>query len=312
MPTAAPPAAAEPTRLRWLDRTGKQIGAVGDPGMFINPRLSPDGTKLAVGVTDAARAATDIWIYDLLHGSKTRLTFDASLNFSPVWSPNGSQLAFGSNRKGFPQLYRKAANGEGSDEVLLASNTTDNPDDWTPDGQSILYEPNPTVAELWLVPVSGERKPVLFLGGEGGTQPGEGTFSRDGKWLVFTEYSAGKREVYITSYPGKTGKWQVSTAGGHLPRWRGDGNELFFLGADNVTTMAVDLDLKHAAPRIGIPKALFPVHLALLPYANRMGSALDPFDVSADGKRFLVNSPDQLQAAEPINVVVNWDAELKK
>ncbi len=307
------PSTAEPTRLRWLDRSGKQIGAVGDPGMYVNPRLSPDGTKLAVGIADAARAATDIWIYDLLHGSKTRLTFQASLNFSPIWSPDGSQVGFSSNRKqGYPQLYRKAANGEGSDESLLASNTTDNPDDWSPDGRSILYEPNPTVAELWLLPVSGERKPVVFLGGEGGTQPGEGAFSHDGKWLAFTEYSAGKREVYITSYPGRTGKWQVSVAGGHYPRWRGDGNELFFLGADNATIMAVDLDLKHAVPRIGTPEALFPVHLALVPYQNRLGSAWDPFDVSADGKRFLVNSPDQPQAAEPINVVVNWDAELKK
>jgi hypothetical protein len=304
--------AAEPSRLRWLDRTGKQIGAVGDPGMYANPRLSPDGTKLAVAIADASRAATDIWIYDLLHGGKTRLTFDSSLNFLPIWSPDGGQVVFDSNRKGFPQLYRKAANGEGSDELLLASNTTDNPDDWSPDGRFLLYEPNPTVAELWLLPMSGERKPAVFLSGEGGTLPGEGTFSHDGKWLAFTEYSGGKREVYITSFPGKTGKWQVSVAGGHYPRWRGDGKELFFLRVDNATVVAVDLDLKSSVPRIGTPKALFPVHLALLSFQNRLGSPWDPFEVAADGKRFLVNSPDQLQAAEPINVVVNWDAGLKK
>ena len=307
------PNAAEPSRLRWLDRTGKQIGAVGDPGTYANPRLSPDGTKLAVAIADVSRAATDIWIYDLLHGGKTRLTFDSSLNFMPIWSPDGSQVVFSSNRRvGFPQLYRKVANGEGSDELLLASNTTDLPDDWSPDRRFLLYEPNPTVAELWLLPMSGERKPAVFLSGEGGTLPGEGTFSHDGKWLAFTEYSAGKREVYITSFPSKTGKWQVSVAGGHYPRWRGDGKELFFLRADNATVMAVDLDLKNSVPRIGIPKELFPVHLALLSWQNRLGSAWDPFEVAADGKRFLVNSPDQLQAAEPINVIVNWDAELKK
>ena len=307
------PNAAEPSRLRWLDRTGKQIGAVGDPGTYANPRLSPDGTKLAVAVADVSRATSDIWIYDLLHGGKTRLTFESSLNFMPIWSPDSGQVVFSSNRKaGFPQLYRKAANGEGSDELLLASNTTDLPDDWSPDGKFILYEPNPTVAELWLLPVSGEGKPAVFLSGEGGTLPGEGTFSHDGKWLAFTEYSAGKREVYITSYPGRTGKWQVSVAGGHYPRWRGDGKELFFLRADSATVMAVDLDLKDSVPRIGIPKELFPVHLARLSWQNRLGSAWDPFEVAADGKRFLVNSPDQPQAAEPINVVVNWDAELKK
>ena len=309
------PSVAEPSRLIWLDRTGKQISMVGDPGMYANPRLSPDGTNLAVVIADSStsRSATDIWIYNLLNGGRTRLTFDPSLNLAPVWSPDGGKIAFSSNRKaGFPQLYRKAANGEGSDELLLNSNTTDRPDDWSPDGQFILYEPNPNMAELWLLPMSGDRKPAVFLGGEGGTLPGEGAFSRDGKWLAFTEYSRGKRNVYITSFPGKTGKWQVSIAEGRLPRWRADGKELFFLGADSATMMAVDLDLKNSVPRIGTPKALFLLHLMALSYQNRMGSALDPFDVSADGKRFLVNSADPLHAAEPINVIVNWDAKLKK
>jgi len=309
------PSVAEPSRLIWLDRTGKQISMVGDPGMYANPRLSPDGTNLAVVIADSStsRSATDIWIYNLLNGGRTRLTFDPSLNLAPVWSPDGDKVAFSSNRKaGFPQLYRKAANGEGSDELLLNSNTTDRPDDWSPDGQFILYEPNPNMAELWLLPMSGDRKPAVFLGGEGGTLPGEGAFSRDGKWLAFTEYSRGKRNVYITSFPGKTGKWQVSIAEGRLPRWRADGKELFFLGADSATMMAVDLDLKNSVPRIGTPKALFLLHLMALSYQNRMGSALDPFDVSADGKRFLVNSADPLHAAEPINVIVNWDAKLKK
>lgn len=288
---------AEPSRLIWLDRTGKQISTVGDPGMYANPRLSPDGTELAVVILDSStsRSATDIWIYNLLNRGRTRLTFDPSLNLAPVWAPDGSKVAFSSNRKaGFPQLYRKAANGEGNDELLLNSNTTDRPDDWSPDGQFILYEPNPNMAELWLLPMSGDRKPAVFLGGEGGTLPGEGAFSRDGKWLAFTEYSRGKRNVYITSFPGKTGKWQVSLAEGRLPRWRADGKELFFIGADGATMMAVDLDLKNSVPRIGAPKALFPVHLIALSYQNRMGSALDPFDVSADGKRFLVNSGDPL------------------
>jgi eukaryotic-like serine/threonine-protein kinase len=304
----------QPSRLRWLDRTGKQIGTVGDPGAYANPRLSPDGTKLAVAIADASRAATDIWIYDLVHGGKTRLTFDSSLNYSPIWSPDGRQIVFYSNRKtGFPQLYRKAASGEGSDELLLDSNTTDRPDDWSPDGRFILYEPNPTVSELWLLPMSGDRKPAVFLGGVAGTfQTGEGAFSRDGKWVAFAEYSGGKHEVYITSFPGKTGKWQVSVAGGHYPRWRGDGRELFFLGPDNNTMLAAELDLKGTVPRIGTPKALFPVHLMLVSLQNRLGSAWDPFEVAADGKRFLVNSTDQPQAAEPINVIVNWDAELKK
>ena len=305
--------AVEPSRLRWLDRTGKQIGTVGDPGAYSNPRLSPDGTKLAVAVGDISRAATDIWIYDLARGGRARLTFDASLNYEPIWSPDGSQIVFSSARRGgFPQLFRKAASGEGSEELLLDSpNTTDRPDDWSPDGRFIVYEPNPSVGSLWLLPLFGERKPSVFLSGDAGTFPGEGTFSHDGKWLAFTEYTAGKREVYITSFPAKTGKWQVSVGGGHYPQWRGNEKELLFLGQDNSTVMNVDLDLKGPVPRIGTPKALFTVHLATI-LQNRLGSAWDPFDVTADGQRFLVNSVDQPQAAEPINVVVNWDAELKR
>lgn len=307
------PSAAEPSRLRWLDRAGKQISTVGDPGAYANPRLSSDGTKIVVVIKDTSRAGTDIWIYDLLHGGKTRLTFDASLNYSPIWSPDGGQVIFSSVRNnGFPQLYRKAANGEGNDELLLASDTADFPDECSPDGKFILYEPNPAAAELWLLPTAGDRKRAVFLGGETGGFPGQGTFSRDGKWLAFTEYSGGRRDVYLTSFPGKIGKWQVSAGGGGYPRWRGDGKELFFLGADNASMMAVDLDLTNSVPRIGTPKALFPVHLALVSYQNRLGSAWDPFDVSADGTRFLVNSPDQPQATEPINVIVNWDTGLKK
>jgi hypothetical protein len=98
--------------------------------------------------------------------------------------------------------------------------------------------------------------------------------------------------VYITSFPGRT-KWQVSLGGGHYPRWRGDGKELFFLGADNATLMAVDLDLKNGVPHSGTPRRLFAVHLMLVSVQNRLGSAWDPFDVTADGRRFLVNSLDQ-------------------
>jgi Tol biopolymer transport system component len=305
--------APQPSQLRWLDRTGKRVGTVGEPGASSNPRLSPDGTKLAVAIGDVSRAATDIWVYDLVSGGRTRLTFDPSLNYEPIWSPDGKQIVFSSARRGgFPQLFRKAASGEGSDELLLDSpNTTDRPDDWSPDGRFIVYEPNPSVGSLWLLPLFGERKPTVFLSGDAGTFPGEGTFSHDGKWLAFTEYSAGKREVYITSFPTKSGKWQVSTGGGHYPQWRRDGRELIFLGQDNVTVMAADMDLTGVVPRIGTPKPLFTVYLATI-LQNRLGSAWDPFDVTADGQRFLVNSVDQPHAAEPINVVVNWDAELKK
>ena len=303
----------EPSQLRWLSRSGKQIGVVDAAGMYSNPSLSPDDKKVVVSIPDSARGASDLWIYDLARGTKSRLTFDSSLNYSPVWSRDGRYIVFSSTRKnGFPQLYRKAADGEGADESLLDSETTDRPDDTSPDGRFVLFEPNPVAASLWLLPMLGGRTATVFLSGDAGVFPGEGTFSHDGKWLAFTEYTAGKREVYITSFPGKTGKWQVSTEGGHYPQWRADGSEIFFLGADNTTIYVAGLDLKGVVPQIKPPKPLFKVHLLIVSVQNRLGSAWDQFQVSSDGQRFLINTPDQPQAPKPVNLVVNWDAKLKR
>jgi Tol biopolymer transport system component len=299
----------EPSRLRWLDRAGKQVETLDEPAIYGSPRLSPDGRKLAVTIGDPAQSTTDIWVYDLASGGKTRLTFDPSLNGQPVWSPDGSQIVFFSTRKkNFPSLYRKASNGAGSDELLLDSNTPDRPDDWSPDGKFIMYEPNTSVNALWLLPFSGERKPSVFLSGESGTYPTEARFSPDGKWLAYVEYGGGRREVYLTPFPGKTGKWQVSVTDGRYPRWRADGKELFFLAKNDTVLMAADVDLSGPVPRTSTAKELFAVQLVSSPMSPEWGE----YDVAADGKRFLVDALDHAPTQEPINLILNWDAELKK
>jgi hypothetical protein len=134
---------------------------------------------------------------------------------------------------------------------------------------------------LWLLPLTGEHKPSVFLSGESGTYPTEARFSPDGRWLAYVEYGSGKREVYITPFPGKTGKWQVSAAG---------------------------VDLSGSTPRTGTPKELFDLHLVYSPVSPEWGA----YDAAADGKRFLVDSMDETPAPEPINLIVNWDVQLKK
>ena len=303
---------AEPSRLLWFDRGGKQIGEVGEPGgnnVYTAPRLSPDGKKLAVTVGDLGRGASDIWIYDLGSGTRTRLTFDPSVNSQPIWSPDGREIVFFSTRlTSFPQMYRKASNGTGKDELLLNSHGQDRPDDWSPDGKYIMYEPNSSVNTLWLLPLFGERKPVVFVGGELGNFPAQGKFSPDGKWLAHAEYGQGRLELYLTPFPGNTGKWQVSAGGAQYPRWRGDGKELFFLAENDTVLMAADVDLSGSAPRIGTPKKLFDVH----PGSSPGNPQASPYDVAADGQRFLVASVDHVPPPQPINLVLNWEAQLKK
>ena len=303
---------AEPSRLLWLDRGGKQVGEVGEPGgsaTYTAPRLSPDGKKLAVTLGDPARGATDIWIYDLASGTRTRLTFDPAGSNQAIWSPDGSEIVFFSNRlTSFPQMYRKASNGVGKDELLLNSHGQDRPDDWSPDGKYIMYEPNSSVNTLWLLPLFGERKPLVLIGGEAGNFPAQGKFSPDGKWLAHAEYGQGRLELYLTPFPSTTGKWQVSAGGGQYPRWRGDGKELFFLAQNDTVLMAVDVDLNGSAPRIGIPKKLFDVH----PVYSPVSPESSPYDVAADGQRFLTASIDKVPAPQPINLVLNWEAQLKK
>ena len=303
---------AEASRLLWFDRGGKQIGEVGERGgsnVYTAPRLSPDGKKLAVSVGDPARGATDIWVYDLGSGTRIRLTFDPSINSQPIWSPDGSEIVFFSNRlSSFPQMYRKASNGAGKDELLLNSHGQDRPDDWSPDGKYIMYEPNSSVNTLWLLPLFGERKPLVFIGGEAGNFPAQGKFSPDGKWLAHAEYGQGRLELYLTPFPSSAGKWQVSADGGQYPRWRGDGKELFFLAQNDAILMAVDVDLNGSAPRIGIPKKLFDVH----PVSSPSNPQASPYDVAEDGQRFLVDSMEHVSPPQPINVVINWEAQLKK
>jgi serine/threonine protein kinase len=303
---------AEPSRLLWFDRGGKQIGEVGELGgsnVYTVPRLSRDGKKLAVTLGDPYRGATDIWIYDLGSGTRTRLTFDPAGSNQAIWSPDGGEIVFFSNRlTSFPQMYRKASNGAGKDELLLNSHGQDRPDDWSPDGKYIVYEPNSSVNTLWLLPLFGERKPAVFIGGESGNSPGQAKFSPDGKWLAYVEYGQRRRDVFITPFPGNTGKWQVSAGGGQFPRWRGDGKELFFLAENGTVLMAVDVDLSGSAPRVGIPKKLFDVHPVYSPSSPEASA----YDVAADGQRFLVASMDHVPPPQPINLVLNWEAQLKK
>jgi serine/threonine protein kinase/Tol biopolymer transport system component len=288
------------SQLVWFDRAGKQVGTLGDSATYADLVLSPNEKQASVSISDGQQR--DIWLYDVARGLRTRFTFDPADELNSVWSPDASRLVFNSRRKGHLNLYQKASSGAGTEEVLLEDNRDKSPQSWSPDGRFILYTSSgpPTGDDLFVLPLSGDRKPVPFL--QTPFNEYDGQFSPDGRYVLYVSDESGKDDVYVTPFPGPGGKWQISTAGGTFPRWRRDGTEIFYLAPDN-KLMAAAVNGKGSSFEVGAAKPLFEAR-ALDPTRNR-------FAVSADGQRFLMNSAPQTTSA-PITVVLNWAAGLKK
>ena len=288
------------TQLRWLDRSGAELGTVAGPGDYHDPVLSPDETRVAVGRDG------DVWILDLSRGTEQRFTFDSALDYAPLWSPDGSRIVFGSQRDGRPgDLYEKAATGTGQAQLLLESDYFKVFSGWSTDGEFVSYlEGHPeTAADLWLLPMSGERPPTIFL--QTPFLESDGMVSPDGRWMAYNSNESGEFQIYVQSVPPAGGKWQVSATGGAFPRWRGDGRELYYMSLTN-DLMAVDVEGEGDTLEVGIPQRLF--QLASNPtFVQR-----NPFDVAADGQRFLVNALVEESLSTPITWVLNWTAELEQ
>jgi len=290
------------SRLVWFDRTGQQRGVLGDSAPYDGLEFSPDGKRASVSIREAQGRV--IWIYDLERGLRTRFTFDSADENTPVWSPDGSRIVFSSRRKGHMDLYQKASNGAATEDALFADTDSlgKTAQSWSPDGKFIMYDrvDAQTGYDLFVLPLFGDHKPYPFLQ----TQFNErrGRFSPDGRWVAYASDESGRYEVYVSPFPGPGGKWQVSTAGGMSPRWRHDGNELYYLAFDN-TLMAAAVNGRGASFGVGAVKPLFRARTAGASYL---------YDVSADGLRFLVNTLPEQTASAPITVVLNWSAGLKK
>jgi eukaryotic-like serine/threonine-protein kinase len=298
---------AESRQLAWFDRNGKQLGTIGPPGAYHGPWLSPDEKRVVVSRDDPMVSTADIWLIELGRGLPTRFTF-ASVNISPIWSPDGSHIAFSTNRDGQMNLYQRAASGAGHDEALLKSDERKLPSDWSPDGKYILYEnvdPKTHWAnwDLWVLPLEGDKKPFPFLQTE--FDEVQGQFSPDGKWIAYTSNESGARQVYVRSFPTSSDKLQVSTAGGAQPQWRRDGRELFYVSPDR-KLMAVEVKGDGSTFEAGVPKSLFE------PRIPGPGAFRNSYAVTADGQRFLVITVLEEMTPQPITVVMNWTADLKR
>ena len=237
---------------------------------------------------------------DLVHGRLTRSTFDAGGDRYPIWSPDGSRIAF---RKGPINLYMKPpSTGAGTEELLLETPNNKIAQDWSRDGRFLLYvETDPkTSRDLWVLPLTGnERKPRVFV-----NTPYEergGQFSPDGRWIAYETNESGIFQVVVQPFPEPSHKWPISTTGGTQPRWRGDGKELYFIAPDG-KLMAVPVTAQGATFEAGTPVTLFPTRIAS---AAGGAAGKQQYAVSRDG-RFLINQTVEESTTTPITLILNW------
>ena len=311
---AGKPPAAPQARLVWVSRDGTAQSLGAPPRYYNQPRLSPDGRRVAV---DVIESSMQVWLYDLTRDIFSRFTFDGD-NRHAVWSPDGKRLAFMSNRDGGQQLFWKRADGSGDAERLPGAGSTTAPDvlnipySWSRDGRLLAF--------ARLAPAAAAELCVLRLDDGSATRSGDApVFTRtraadgapqlspDGRWMAYASEESGRREIYVQAYPGPGGRWQISSDGGNEPLWRASGRELFYRSGDRM--MAVDISTEGEF-LAGTPRQLFEGS-----YVRGYGGYVRAnYDVSPDGQRFLMlKSVEQKPAPlTQIHVVLNWSDELNR
>ena len=309
-----PGGGGQSTQMRWFDRGGKPLEALGTPGPNVDPELSPDGRRVAVERADPQTGSGDLWLLEAGRDVATRFSFDPTADNYAIWSPDGQQIIFRSGRRsGVNDLYRKAASGVAAEEPLLQSPAGKYSLDWSADGRYLVYDQDAAGGyDLWVLPLEGAGtsmkagKPFPFL--QSNFNEDHAQFSPDGRWLAYTSNESGRYEVYVQSFPQAGGKYQVSTGGGLAPRWRRDGRELYYIAPDaKLMAVAIRGDTTLEA---GQPAALFQTNIHEA--GGYVASDKQQYDVAADGQRFLINTPVEGAASAPLTVVLNFPASLKK
>src|SRR5215469_3193101 len=303
-------AGAPLSQLIWVDRAGKELGKVGEPGIIANPFISPDQTRITFDLADRRENNVDVWTYNLQNGTSARFTFEPSEETTGVWSRDGKMIAF---RSASSQEVLRLKNSNGlQQDVGLAKTppgTTDLlPNSWSPDNKYILANMEGSDGGFVLVLVSvpdGKITPLLEGKGNGlqGGGTASGQISADGKWVAYESNETGEWEVFITTFPATGGKLQVSRTGGRQPRWRGDGKEIYYIDPHG-TLIAVPVTTDPGLST-GAATPLFATYAR--PYVS--STDLFMYDVSHDGKRFLVDRYYRPAVIPPLNIVLNTTAE---
>jgi len=289
--------------LDILNASGKTLSALGAATSF-GARLSPDGKRVALSLIDMKSGKMDIWIHDIASGNRTRVTTDPVRSQYPVWSHDGSMIAYTSTRSGKWDTYVKSSNGMGVEQKIFEPVLVAFTDDWTLDSKTLIMQDR--IASngkfrLALLPADGhgETTPLLEVPNANVTNA---RLSGDGRWIAYQCDESGKLEVYVSPFPKPVERLQVSLDGGRQPAWRNDGKELYYLDANGNLT-AAELKENNGALQVTARRALFSIKTV---------SPNDTFDAFPDGKRFLENTITTEESGTPLSLVQNWAAEVKK
>jgi Tol biopolymer transport system component/predicted Ser/Thr protein kinase len=300
-------------QLAWFDRSGKEVGTVGDPQAIGHVRISPGGDRAAIDVTNPRLGTSDIWTMDFERGVAMRVTSDVNSERLPAWSPDSERIAFysdrGSGSDASGDFFMKRSDGTGDEQLFFDQVGPQFIEDWSSDGRYIAYrnETRETGDDFWLLPLTGDRKPRPLM--RTASEEWGPRFSPDSSWVAFASNESGRNEVYVTPTSGPAARRHVSTGGGGSPRWRRDGKELFYLSGDGRSLMAVPITLTNAAAISGVPQRLFTLDRQKASPGNPRNLA---YDVAPDGQRFLFVVAAVEQPSPQISVITNWTTLLTR
>jgi Tol biopolymer transport system component len=288
------------TELVWVDRSGIETPSGASGGMYYQPRISPDGQRVAVTVRGVDR--DDVWLYDLARQTWGRFTSNGN-NAFPPWAPDGRALTYVSDKNSRDNIYRKPLDGAAAEERVVTSERPSYPFSWSRDGVLLFVSLSlTTVQDIWTLRTAAGRQTAPLL--ETPFVEGAPALSPDGRWVAYVSAESGRTEIHVMPFAGSGEKLTISTEGGNEPVWSRIGGELFYRRGDAM--MAVDVT---TSPVLGAGK---PRRLFERPY--ELSSALWPdYDVSPDGKRFLVVKVlESSDVPAQINVVLDWPEEMKR